>query len=87
MTVIRVDAATLAAIKSANGPVYFAGETGEPVLAYYPHPVAPPVQMGTGGYQLSADRVAEMIAGIRTMVGDRPEASDEEMDAMMKDDR
>jgi hypothetical protein len=87
MTVIRLDAATLAAVKAATGPVYFAGETGEPVVAYYPHPVSPPARMGTGGYQLSADRVAEMIARVRAVAGDGPEATDEEMDAMMKDDR
>lgn len=83
MTVIRLDAATLAALKAATGPVYFAGEDGEPVLTYYPQPAPRPVT----GYQLSAERVAEMIDRVRAAAGDGPEATDEEMDEMMRNDR
>ena len=41
MTVIRLDAATLAAIKAATGPVLLAGENGEPVLECRTRPVQP----------------------------------------------
>jgi hypothetical protein len=41
MTVIRLDAATLAALKAATGTVYLADENGEPVLACLPYPVYP----------------------------------------------
>ncbi|MBN9118631.1 MAG: hypothetical protein J0I06_05665 [Planctomycetes bacterium] len=33
MTVIRLDAATLAQFRAAKGPVYLADESGKPVLA------------------------------------------------------
>jgi hypothetical protein len=37
MTVIRLDDATLAVLKAATGPVYFAGDDGEPVIVCHPH--------------------------------------------------
>lgn len=95
MTVIRLDAATLAALKAATGTVYLAGEDGEPVLECRPRPVGPPPKHATdeeivrarGGYTLSEAEVTKMLDRIHATAGDGPEATDEEMDAKMRNDR
>lgn len=95
MTVIRLDAATLAALKAATGPVCFAGETGEPVLECVPYPVGQQPKYATeeaivkmrGGRTLSEAEITAMLDRVAAVAGDGPEATDEEMDAMMRNDR
>lgn len=95
MTVIRLDDATLAALKAATGPVYLAGKDGAPVLECRPHPIGQQPKYTTeeaivrarGGYTLSEADVNRLMESVRRMVGDRPEATDEEMDAMIRNDR
>ena len=95
MTVIRLDAATLAAIKSATGPVLLAGENGEPVLECRPYPVGQQPKYTAeeaivrmrGGRMLSEAELNRLLDSVRILAGDGPEATDEEMDAMMRNDR